>query len=253
MTDTPEAAGQCNEARASRGPIVAESWTESGSSGRLSVGEGMAITTSAVAAVSIEGGRPILTRPDPSLPNGMRGVVVEVRGARPRAHRREFTAVGSSGVVLPQPAQDDGTLAYRAPVRRWLGSQDERSGACQIVAKGMQGLVLQGGAVATHVIARTGLPGRPFFSCADVSYLVGESRIYASVLLDAVRPGTPPGALPNMQAVPGHPDVFTAPGIAGELAARRLRDAWLIVQGGMGLRERLVLLDHLHVSVGSIR
>jgi hypothetical protein len=48
--------------------------------------------------------------------------------------------------------------------------------------------------------------------------------------------------------VSGHPGVFDAPGgVQGHLTGRRIDGAWVVVQGGDGLTQRLALLSQLTV------
>ena len=55
--------------------------------------------------------------------------------------------------------------------------------------------------------------------------------------------------LPNAAAVPHHPGLFSAPGWNGQILGRRVGEAWLAVEGGSSLRQRLRVLLHLRASV----
>jgi hypothetical protein len=95
----------------------------------------------------------------------------------------------------------------------------------------------------------TGIIGRVFLSCADTEYYLHNWPLDAGVLLDAGHPGTPPAPLPDMKAVHGHAGVFTAPGEGGALTARRVGNAWLVVDGGSGQGQRLAVLADLRAIV----
>jgi hypothetical protein len=52
-----------------------------------------------------------------------------------------------------------------------------------------------------------------------------------------------------MEPVPGHTDIYQAPGPEGELLGRRIAGAWLVVEKGQGLQQRLGFLEHLRVEL----
>jgi hypothetical protein len=66
------------------------------------------------------------------------------------------------------------------------------------------------------------------------------------VLLDARRPGRVLGALPGAAPVPGAPGIVDF--AAASLSARRVGNAWLVVRGGSGTRQRLRVLEALRIS-----
>jgi hypothetical protein len=78
-----------------------------------------------------------------------------------------------------------------------------------------------------------------------------EHHLTAAVLLDASHPGATPSPLPGVQPLAGHPGIFEAPGAEGELAARRIPGAWLVVEeeDRIGLRVPVELLEDLHATV----
>jgi hypothetical protein len=95
----------------------------------------------------------------------------------------------------------------------------------------------------------TGLIGRPFLSCVDTQYELNGSLLDAGVLLDATHPGVAPAALPGMRPVAGHGGVVQAPGWDGKLVGLRTGHAWLLVEGGSSLQQRLTVLEHLRAAV----
>jgi hypothetical protein len=66
-------------------------------------------------------------------------------------------------------------------------------------------------------------------------------------VLDARHPGTTPAGMPATTPVSGHPGVFEL--ARRNLVARRVFDAWLLVEGGRDLQQRLSLLADLQGSV----
>ena len=70
-----------------------------------------------------------------------------------------------------------------------------------------------------------------------------------AVLLNAQHPGAPVGPMPGTQAVIGHPGVVTTryPTVSRAITARRTGQAWLVVQGGRDLTQRLQVLDALRI------
>jgi hypothetical protein len=243
------------------GPILAESWAASsgagsGASGSESpVAKGVAVTTSAVASVSVSGGRPIPTRPEGVLPSGVRAVSVELRGpTQPKSEiefaltRRRFTPVNSHGLAMPQTGAGL-VLGFKAPASTWRSSEREPAGLCTIAPDAVDGLRALGGAVATRVVSADDVPGEPLLSCISVRYGGRGSSLIASVLLDARHLGRAPGVLPTAQLISGGSGVYSALGDAGAMVARRIPGAWLVVSGGDSQNQRLRLLMQLDAAI----
>jgi hypothetical protein len=251
LSTPPE--GGCARGR-SRPPVVAETWS-GGSTGAT----GYALTTSAVRSVSIDGGAVIATHEQSGLPDGLRGVSVEIAGLDPERERLpRFTPLNAAGDVIPQAAGrgneiSRGTLAVEVPVRSVSDPARPQSGACRIIAEGLGQVTVQGGSVVTVVKTYSGLIGEGYISCASTSYTVDGWPLLASVLLDAAHPGTSPRPLPDMRPLKGHVGMFYAPGpegssFEGGLVARRIPGAWLVVSRAK-LQQRVSLLEHLHALV----
>lgn len=247
--------GPCEE-EPGTGSILAESWRGSGSSGSAPVAKGVAVTTSAVASVSVNGGRPIPTRSEAVLPSGVRTVSVELHGSQqPRSEmefalpkvRRRFMPMNSLGVAIPRTGGGQ-VLSFKAPARTWRAPKREPAGLCGLGPNVVDDLRELGGTVATRAVSAEGVPGEPLLSCISVRYGVGGSSLMASVLLDARHPGMAPELLASAQPVPGRTGVFSALGDAGAIAARRIPGAWLVVSGGT-LNQRLDVLIRLHGEV----
>ena len=88
-------------------------------------------------------------------------------------------------------------------------------------------------------------------SCVDTEYYLHGWGLGAGVLLDARRPGRVLGQIPGGQPVAGHPGTVNVPN--GGLTARRVANAWLVVQGGSGLAQRLQTLSALRIAKLDLR
>jgi hypothetical protein len=266
----------CGSPRASNGPIYAEGCQVSPTVTSISV-----LTTSAVAAVSVAGGLPIKTRTYPTLLDGLRAVVVELRG---------HAGQPQPGVSLPCPkatpldarlrplsrhGKPNKPLAIVLPGRTWwLGKLDSGrrtcpisppaptscvpashppSGACHLTATNPgPGITEQGGSIATRIQPAVGLVGTTYLSCVDYEYFYEEEdRLDSAVLLNAQHPGAEPPPLPAMNPLAGHPGIFTSPGVEGERIARRIPSAWLVVEESdqIGLKIPLALLETLSAEI----
>lgn len=242
-----------------QGPIVIENWSGQGSSSQTPVREAVILTTSQVAAVSLEGRAPIATRAESVLPNHLRVAVVELRGgsggrvlgitAPPALPRSHFTALDSKGEAIPQRRTPGPPLEFEVPSRSWGQSASAPPGVCGIEAKGLAGLVSEGGSVMTTVRPHPDIRGREFVDCLRASYLLDNWPLEADVLLDAGHPGSTPPPLTAMRPLAGHPEIFQGPGVEGETIARRIPGAWLLVAKGKDLGQRLIFLEHLRVRI----
>jgi hypothetical protein len=230
------------------------------------VTEAFALTTSEVTAVSIEGGAPISTRAESVLPDGLRTVVVEIHGQAgqtlPGGRYRcpSFVPLNANGRLIQRSATTSMPLTATLPVRLpWRSPAHPPRGVCEISAAHLPGLSARSGSVATRIRSYPGLIGRAFVSCANLIYYVylpggGETRLNVAVLLDAAHPGAIPAPLPGMTPVPRHPGVFDAPNWGGEMVARRVPGAWLVVgeegeEGSGALQQSPRLLEHLRATV----
>lgn len=228
----------------SRSPIVAESWR---GGGPPPVANGVALTTSKVVAVSLEGRSPLLTHPEPALPGGLRAVVVEIRGKESPFPR--FRPLDARGEPMPVSAQPGPALGIEMPSRALASAESPTRGSCRIRAAYLRGLTVTGGRVLSSIGATRRLLGRAFLTCASTEYDLDNWPLRAAVLLDAALPQGTPSAIPAMRPVQGHTGIFRAPGPEGELLGRRLPHAWLVVASGHGMQQRLTLLEHLRARV----
>jgi hypothetical protein len=244
----------CGDEPGTSGSIFSESW-----SAGESVTEGAAFTTGEVTAVSVHGGRPVLTRRASAVAGalGLRYVIVEIHSKKLRAEDNKsfphFTPLNAKGLAIQRSAKPDIPLGLNVPVRRWKQPEHAPPGICELRVEKWPGVSVRWGEVVTAVRrSYSGLLGRPFLSCASAEYFREEQPVEAGILLDASHPGAEPPPLPAMKAVAGHPGIFEAQGESGEgqMLGRRVRDAWLVVEeGGSTLEERLALLEHLRARV----
>jgi hypothetical protein len=237
----------------SRFPIVAESWSSGGPPLGTSA---YAVTTRNVFSVSFDGRKPIRTRAEAALPDGLRAVEIEIHGESLLEESNSlprFIPFNGKGEMLPQSAKGERSLGVEVPTVKLADPAHPASGVCRIHSLGLAGLRVGGGSVITRVPSSTGIVGQGFLSCASTSYNLNGWSLLAGVLLDASHPGVEPPPLSAMRPLKGHPDIFEAPGPEGtgpgeELVARRIHGAWLVVSRAK-LRQRLTLLEHLRATI----
>jgi hypothetical protein len=231
----------CGAVARARPPIIAETWSGAGDTIR-----GVALTTSSVAAVAIEGGSAVPTEADSSLPAGLRSIIVDLRGTAPFP---QFTALNSKGETLKTVLVSKPLTIYTTA--RTLPNPTRPSfGVCRIEARHNSGLVAQTGSVTTQVGPYPTFPGRAFQACANTTYGAHNASLLATVLLSAATPRATPASLPAAVLLPGHPGVVYEPDVTGgETLARRVRGAWLVVAKGESRQQRLAVLEHLRVTL----
>jgi hypothetical protein len=260
---TARGAGACPSAGMPvlRGPIIVEVWGGQGSSfgsGRAmpvaSIGEGMVLTSSDVAAVSFAGGTPIPTHAESSLPDHLRGAILNIRSASSggvpiAVTSARFIALNADGQPMPETRSPGPRLQFHFPSQRLGHSADSETGVCSVDATGISGSVFEGGAVMTALKPHTDVRGKEFVDCLQASYRVEGWPLEVDVLLDAAHPGSTPATLPVAQPLAGHHGVFVGPGLEAESLARRVSGGWLLVSKGKDLGQRLAVLEHLYVSI----
>ena len=123
-------------------------------------------------------------------------------------------------------------------------------GACEIAQSGLPGLQPEWGHVLSAIGPVPGAEGELFLSCVDTEYFLHGWPLDSAVLLDAYEPGRALGPIPGADPVPGHPGVVNVVlgALPGDLTARRVGNAWLAVQGGASLAQRLRVLGALRIS-----
>ena len=183
------------------------------------------------------------------LPYGLRIAQIEYPKKTWTEHASTLLATGANGRPLGEINQE--SAGVEANIRWWEKPERPASGPCQIHAHGLPALQGEWGHVATTISPYPArIIGRAFFSCIDTEYYLHNWPLETSILLDAQYPGAFPAAIPGMKPITGEPELFWAPGDwHGEITATRNGNAWVVVAGGSGLRQREEVLHHLTASV----
>ncbi len=249
------------------------------------------LTAPQVAAVRASPTLTILTRPEPGLPDSYRvavGFPEQELGGTPQAMGAfSPVALARDGRELarrhlpgwrpwvPDPTMSwqrrpgagpgaRGSLGVLAPryagIFRNLPLRRPPAAPCAIDSSRLPGAQQQLGKVVLHVRPVPQVIGRAYLSCIDTEIAYRRWALDAALLLDAHHPGALPAPLPGSSPVPGHPGVVEeeSGGIFGDITARRVGDAWLVVESSSsgrlaertsGLPQRLEVLDALRACV----
>jgi len=124
-------------------------------------------------------------------------------------------------------------------------------GVCLLGQHGLPGLNPVWGHTIAKIQPATGSLGALFLSCVDTEYYLHGWPLATGILLDARRPGQVIGPLPGARPVPGAPSVVDF--ASASLSARRVGNAWIVVRGGSGSRQRLKVLEALRISRFDLR
>ena len=124
-------------------------------------------------------------------------------------------------------------------------------GVCELAQRGLRALTPEWGHAINVIPSYPDSVGTLFVSCIDTEYYLHGWGLGAGVLLDARRPGRVLGQIPGAHPVAGHPGTVNVPN--GGLTARRVANAWLVVQGGSGLAQRLQALSALRIAKLDLR
>ncbi len=153
------------------------------------------------------------------------------------------------------------TVPYQGP--GYHAPTHPRPGVCELAQHGLPALHPQFGHTVARIAPVPDALGEVFLSCVDTEYWMDGSPLQAGVLLDGHRPGQVLGPIPGARAVPDHPDMVNLPlgrfpltydtPISADspqfsLTAKRVGNAWLVVQGGAGLAQRVQVLDALRIN-----
>jgi hypothetical protein len=209
----------------------------------------IAVTTPRVAAVVIDDGPHVATEPVPGLPYGLRAARILTPAETPaQCHAR---GIADS---TPKPLDAQGrsiankwvTVPSQGKVSAWRYPGRPSEGACALHAKGISGLSVSSGEVASSIRPFPGhIVGHAFLPCAATVFQLRQLHLKAVLVLDAENPNARAAALPDFKPVRGAPGFLSE----GGLTARRARKGWLIVGQGSGLDERMSLLRHLSSTV----
>jgi len=119
-----------------------------------------------------------------------------------------------------------------------------RSGACEIAQHGLPTLKPEWGADVEAVQPVANATGELLLSCNDTEYNFDHSPLTVTILVNAQRPGAGPGPIPGTTPVVGEPGIVAGDGEA----ARRIGNAWLLVNGGRDLHDQLEILHALTIA-----
>jgi len=231
------------------------------------------MTTARVAAVRVSPTLTIRTRADPQLPDGYRiavaiheSITSVLAGQRPQRRSSSpnpFAVVPLDGAGRPIPSHLAPFPPPREPGAFWqaqptsgVGPQPTLhrppAGACEIDTSALRGIELFFGSVVQHIRGVPQLTGRTYLSCAETQFGY-RNGVDAAILLDAQHPGSAPAPIPNAAPVPGHPGIVDEPasdiGTGKALTARRVGNAWLVIETGGTVAYRVNVLGHLAACV----
>jgi hypothetical protein len=196
-----------------------------------------------------KGGRPSRSRSQIPAPR-FRTVSVRATPLIPldrQGRRIAYTPPRPSGVVRKIDAWQVARPGERHP---GASSTHPLPGACEISQHGLPELQPQWGHVLARIEPVDDAEGELFLSCIDTEYFLHGWPLDTAILLDAHRPGQTLGPLPGAIPVAGHPGVVnvTLGSLPGDLTARRIGNAWLVVESGANLAQRLEALDALRIA-----
>jgi hypothetical protein len=171
----------------------------------------------------------------------------------------------SAGHVLPTaaPGPDTGYVRgwsfWQAPRAvtpnihepPYHGRTRPRPGVCELDQHGLPGLTPEWGSTMTSLPIVRDYVGELFVSCVSTEYYLHGWPMVAAVLLDARHPGAVLGPIPGARPVSGYPD--TVDFADASLNARRVGNAWLVVQGGPGSAQRMRVLKALRINKLDLR
>jgi len=86
--------------------------------------------------------------------------------------------------------------------------------------------------------------GELLLSCNDTEYNFDHGPLTVTILVNAQHPGAAPGPIPGTTPVVDHPGIVAGDGEA----ARRIANAWLLVNGGRDLHDQLEILHALTIA-----
>ena len=148
-----------------------------------------------------------------------------------------------------------GTVPYHHP--GYHGRTHPGPGVCELAQHGLPALHAQWGHTVAWISPVHDALGEVFLSCIDAAYYLHGWPFDVAVLLDGRQPGQVLGPIPGARPVPGQPEMVDL--ATGQfpsslftrnfgVTAKRVGNAWLVVQGGSGLAQRLQVLNALRIS-----
>jgi len=163
-------------------------------------------------------------------------------------------------VIATQPAPPYGSVPsfWQAPSAvtpgnhqpPYHGPTHPGPGVCELDQHGLPALHPEFGHTITTISPAKDSVGEVFLSCIDAEYYLHNWPLEVAVLLDGRHPGQVLGPIPGARQIPGQPGTvnLAAEQLPGALSARRVGNAWLIVEGGSGLAQRLQVLNALRIT-----
>jgi hypothetical protein len=224
------------------------------------------LTGPSVASVRIGTHLAITPRSEPGLPAGDRAVVFYLPAGSPEidppwlpaqqlglargARTLSVVAVGRSGAPIPI---DRNARQFRLPARYWERPQTPPAGACALAAPSSYRAYR--GTTALRLQAEPDVEGAALTSCLSVDYKVAGTTLTAAVLVDARSPTSAPPALFGASPLAGRPglvnreeDTGLHSGTLIAFTARRDGHAWIVVEGGHGVAQRIRAVRALRVA-----
>jgi hypothetical protein len=158
-----------------------------------------------------------------------------------------LAAMGADGRIIR--SRRDASIAPER-VRSWRNPARPSPEACALRYRGLPTLIPEWGSVVATIRPVRGPEGELFLSCADTEFSLHGWPLHAAILVDAYAPGHAVGALPGAVPVRGQPGTvnIAVANPPGDMTARRIGNAWLVVQGGRNVAQRLLLLRHLQIA-----
>ncbi len=224
------------------------------------------LTGPRVAAVRIGTHLVVTPRREPGLPAGDRAVVFYLPAGSPEidppwfpagqlglprgAKTLSVVAVGRNGAPIPV---NRGAQQFRLPARYWERPQQAPRGACALAAPSSYRAYR--GTTAVRLEPETDVEGAALTSCLSVDYKVAGATLTAAVLVNAESPTSAPPALFGASPVAGQPGLVNREEDTGlhsstriAFTARRDGDAWIVVEGGRGLAQRIEAVHALRIA-----
>jgi hypothetical protein len=199
------------------------------------IGRGTADTNGRVLIVHAPPIRTVLVRATPLIALERDGREIAYTPPHPEKLARRIAAW-----QVPRPGERHPRASATHPL----------PGACEIAARGLPGLQPQWGHVLAAIEPVASAEGELFLSCVDTEYFLHGWPLDTAILLDAHRPGQTLGPIPGASPVAGHAGVVNVVlgSLPGDLTARRVGNAWLVVEGGASLAQRLQVLGALRIA-----
>ena len=212
--------GACGPAETAGSPVILATASDSIS---------FAVLDAHVARLRLNQRLEIIPRTASGLPADWRIAVAQLPPAPPFNPFRPGLAAGlidptplsAAGRVIPGP---DSARQTAAPIpARTVDPHHPPNGPCVLEAHDpLAGLTSEWAQMADEVPAsRPSLDSQALTSCATTWYAFGPTVLTAAVLVGARDPQSPAPAIPGLASSPQ----------AGDLSARRVGDAWIVVEG----------------------